>query len=173
MKKISSWLVTVIIIGAIFLVWPLFILDEDRSNLSLFGYEALIVLSDSMVPEFETQDLLIINQTKNPAVGDVITFKQGETLVTHRLIGIKDGQFKTKGDNNDLADSSLVDPSEVQGVHQMTIPKFGYVISYLTSLTGFITLIAAPILIAVILEIFKWIFRNDNSAGSKEVIQKT
>ena len=63
----------------------------------------MVVVSDSMVPEFARGDI-IISQSFDlaPQVGDIITFTTPEVLtaVTHRVVRIDGDRIRTKGDNS-------------------------------------------------------------------------
>ncbi len=68
----------------------------------------IVVVSDSMVPEFQRGDMILtqsINTT--PEVGDIITFnvKDRKIAETHRVIELKNGLILTKGDNSIIPDS--------------------------------------------------------------------
>lgn len=65
------------------------------------------VISDSMKPAFVRGDLILSQAfSKEPAVGDIVTFKASTVVnpITHRVIGIQDNLVTTKGDNNPLVD---------------------------------------------------------------------
>ncbi|WP_242005904.1 signal peptidase I [Salisediminibacterium halotolerans] len=164
-----SWMITALLLSGIFLLWPLYILNDSHDNPSLFGYEALTVLSNSMIPEFEKQDLIIINRNAEPQIGDVVTIERTNELVTHRLIGETDGMYETQGDNNEIKDSQLAAPQDIRGVHSGTIPRFGYVIDFLTSPAGFISLIAVPIAGVGLIEILRKTGNRKNRRNNSSV----
>src|SRR5699024_6401419 len=70
-------------------------------NIKPFGIQILIVSSNSMKPEFQKNDIIIIKEEKEYNIGDIVTFidKEGN-LVTHRIIEKYENAFYTKGDNN-------------------------------------------------------------------------
>jgi len=86
-----------------------------------FGLNVIIfqvVISDSMVPEFQRGDL-VLTQTvfKEPEVGDIITFKAADVQnpVTHRVTNIRGDLVTTKGDNNPLTDDYGTTKGDVIG----------------------------------------------------------
>lgn len=115
---------------------------------NVMGKTYLNVLSDSMNPEFKVMDLVIGDcnvNSKELKEGDIITFRDGQRLVTHRIIEIKDnGQaFVTKGDANELVDRTLVKPEYIVSKVTNIIPKGGYVVSKFQDFTflGFVWII--------------------------------
>lgn len=72
---------------------------------SLFGYTFSIVITDSMTPEINVDDLVIAKKCNNSeiAVGDDIVFVSADPVlkgnkVVHRVVGINlDGSFVTQG----------------------------------------------------------------------------
>ena len=66
-------------------------------------YRVLIVRSGSMTPVFYTGDLIIISHN-DPTVtlspGTIITFKVKGRIVTHRIVGVVEDGYITKGDAN-------------------------------------------------------------------------
>ncbi|MFZ3385006.1 MAG: signal peptidase I [Candidatus Methanoperedens sp.] len=78
--------------------------------ISGFGFKLIgfvAVISDSMKPEFQRGDLVMIQSiSKDPQIGDIITFKAANvpTPVTHRVTGVQSNIVATKGDNNPLPD---------------------------------------------------------------------
>lgn len=125
-----------IIIGAAF-----FAADKSPDK-SLFGIRYYTVLTDSMVPEFASGDMVFVKITKAEQIetGDIITFNPssgGDAYLTHRVIekfpdyqGTGVTCFRTKGDANDTEDAFLLDESRVIGVVKLHLPKMGYVLRF-------------------------------------------
>lgn len=133
--------------------------NEDQVP-GIGGYSPLIVLTDSMYPEIESGDLIIVRQTAPAAVkvGDVISFfdpaGNGTSVVTHRVIEIvtEDGETKwrTRGDNNNTEDRELVPMENLVGVWENTrVAGAGNVAMFLQSTPGLIVCIACPIALLV------------------------
>lgn len=89
--------------------WLLFILM--LAAVVLFGIKLItlmVVISDSMVPEFQRGDIILAQSIDTtPAVGDIITFnmKDKNFAVSHRVVSISGSSIKTKGDNNPTVDN--------------------------------------------------------------------
>ena len=105
----------------------------NEKNPSFLGFRTFIIASGSMEPKLNVGDMVIIKETKQEKIkkDDIITFKEEdkETTVTHRIIEVieKDGmvKYRTKGDNNNTADSYLVPYDNIEGVYQFKIGKIG------------------------------------------------
>lgn len=124
------------------------------------GVCPLIVLTDSMLPEISSGDLIICkdidpNEVK---VGDVISFfdpaGNGSSVVTHRVIEIveEDGQTKwrTKGDNNNTEDKVLVPFENLVGIWGGTrIGGAGSVAMFLQTTPGLIVCVGCPLVLLV------------------------
>lgn len=125
---------------------------------TILGYQMKTVLSGSMEPTFLTGSIITIklaNTHTNYEKGDVITFRDEEKLITHRIIEVKkvNGQtlYKTKGDNNDAPDLGLVLSKNVVGKYtNVTIPFAGYLVNYATSKTGSALLLIIPGILLVL-----------------------
>lgn len=131
----------------------------------LFG--AYIIISPSMVPSINVYDAIVIKreEPENLKVGDVITFLSSDTrylglTITHRIVGIEksttgDIYFRTKGDNNNTEDSSLVKGDDIYGKVILKIPKIGYIQLLLTNAIGWVLIVVIPCLGVVIYDIIK------------------
>ncbi len=116
-----------------------------------------VVLSDSMVPTFKTDDAVLVIETppEKLNVDDVIAFYafEQDVAITHRIIKIEKTagsyNFKTKGDNNTVADSFVTPDSRIIGKYFWHIPNFN---TYLTSLKETPYVIAFPIILLVVLQ---------------------
>lgn len=102
----------------------------------VFGWSTAVVISGSMSGSIEVNDMVIIHEQKSYAVGDVVTFKSGKSLVTHRIIGEEEGGFITKGDVNNTRDIDTLSPERIVGRVVAVIPGIGKVIEFLRSPLG-------------------------------------
>lgn len=150
---VSTILVIAVILLAIALV-----------GVRVIGYTPYAVLSPSMTPTYAPGDLIYVKETPTDEidVGDAITFvaDSNNTVVTHRVVEVdRDGRkFYTQGDANANRDGNPVLYENVLGVVEFSIPKLGYVSSYVTSETGRYVAIAgvfALILLWILPELFR------------------
>lgn len=77
----------------------------------MFGLQLNYIMSESMEPTIMTGSRYIINKrVKYEAlkVGDMISFRNGNRLITHRIVERTEEGFKTKGDN--VITNKKVDP---------------------------------------------------------------
>jgi len=81
------------------------ILKKDYTN--IFGYTYYSVATGSMKPVISPNDLIFVKITKNVSKGDIITFKDSGSIVTHRLIDINNNKYITKGDANNTSDTGI------------------------------------------------------------------
>lgn len=116
-----------------------------------------VILSGSMEPTVSPGDVVIVDASAAVAVGDVITFDDGNSVpTTHRVVGIEDGQYVTQGDANQNPDTQRVAPGEVLGRVTLTIPYIGHVILWVNTPLGYVSLVVAPLVLLVASELFSW-----------------
>ena len=71
----------------------------------LFGIRPYVVYSGSMEPEIPTGAVVFTKEGEfSPKKGDIITFHNGDTVVTHRVVKKEKDIFITKGDANKTED---------------------------------------------------------------------
>lgn len=114
--------------------------NDDQS---LFGYRAVCVLSGSMEDTLSVGDAVIIKEDKSYFVNDIISFREGSEIITHRIIAITDSGFMTKGDANNTVDSEIVRKENIIGKEVLIIPWIGYIRIALMSHTGLIMVLVA------------------------------
>lgn len=122
---------------------------------SLFGYKGFYVGSGSMSPEIPVGSLIVVEETdaENIVEKDIITYRNSKkTVVTHRVIEIdqKDQSFITQGDANEYHDLFPVKPEQIIGRVVLDIPYVGYLIDFLRSKYGIITLWAFGLVLLVL-----------------------
>ena len=131
LNKLFNFVIFVLIgLGVVFL------------GLFIFGIRPYVVLSGSMEPEIKTGSIVLVNQNvkfSEVEEGDVITFRSGEAMVTHRVYKIDGDHIITKGDANNTTDGGFVTASTFIGKDIRTIPKLGYFASFLHTVPGMVT----------------------------------
>ena len=108
---------------------------------TVLGFSAAVVVTGSMSPAIEPGDLVVCRRSADYAVGDVITFRSGASLVTHRIVGDTPSGFTTKGDANNVADADPVPRGAVIGKVVFTVPKLGIFIEKLRTPLGMTVLV--------------------------------
>lgn len=137
------------------------------------------ILTQSMYPAIEAGDIIITykNDDNIYNAGDVITFvssANGGITITHRVEEVYSVNgvysYKTKGDNNNVADREVVNSNDVLGKVVLKIPKAGYIQQFLVTRTGWIVAVVLPcmgIVIYDLLKMFKLTARKSNEIISK------
>lgn len=162
LKKIWNVLSTALVIFVVILALLL-------AGARILGLQVYTVLSGSMEPNYHVGSVIYVKKV-DPAtlrVGDAISFMISDnTVATHRIIEVLPDEtdpetirFRTKGDNNDIADTNLVHCNNVLGKVVGTIPLLGYVSNFVQNPPG--TYIALGAAMLLILPVFLVdIFRN-------------
>ena len=163
----------IIALIVVYLVRIKFLASNDR--LGEVRVNFYTILTQSMYPKIEAGDIILTykNDDNIYNVGDIITFVSTSNAsngitITHRIIEVStlNGEYyyRTKGDNNNTADSAPVNANNVIGRVVFKIPKAGYIQQFLVTRTGWIVAIVLPCLGIVIYDVLK-IFRI---AGKKK-----
>ena len=109
-----------------------------------FGYGAAVVLSGSMEPVLSVNDLIIAKETEEYALGDMVVFQDGDSVVVHRVVALDEETVQTKGDANNVADAPI-GREMVKGKVIAHIPEAGYVVTFLKTPVGIFTVLAAAV----------------------------
>ena len=98
---------------------------------SFLGIKTYSIISGSMDPALKIGDIVIVKETleKKLKKGQIISFRQGQSVVTHRIIDVREKDNKkiyiTKGDNNNVEDNMEIDASLIEGRVIYRIPFLG------------------------------------------------
>lgn len=79
----------------------------SMNNKSLFGFRIYRVISGSMQPSLQIGDVIIVKKSNNYSERDIITYSNGLTTITHRIIAINNDEVITKGDANEVDDKPI------------------------------------------------------------------
>lgn len=112
----------------------------------LFGTAGAVVVSGSMHPAIEVGDMVIIKEQDGYKVGDIVTFREGNMMITHRIIDSTPGGFITKGDSNTGNDGEIT-LDRIEGKVIAVIPKIGLALGFLQSPLGMLVLVIAGLLL--------------------------
>ena len=121
-SKLFSTLLFIVLGICIYLFISLNILSNSYA--SFFSHTLFQIGSNSMAPTITTNDLILVKITKNVDVDDVITYKDGDILVTHRVISKTGHGFVTKGDANNTTDKQI-GKDQVVGKVVKVLPNMG------------------------------------------------
>ena len=103
---------------------------------SFLGIKTYVIISGSMEPNINIGDIVIAKSIKNKEesikVGDIISYRKGQNVITHRITNIEKDEngilrIATKGDNNNTEDSERILINNIEGKVITIIPKIGYI----------------------------------------------
>jgi signal peptidase len=142
------------------------------------GHDMRLVRSESMKPAINMGDLVITGPVGGLFIGaieegDIVTYRRGDELVTHRVISIEGDTLVTQGDAVEDPDPWPVTLSDVSGVYMLKIPYLGYLANFVRTKFGWFLVIILPAIALVALfvrDIFKELRRRSKNA--KEVLSK-
>lgn len=161
----------VIIVSSLYLISVVESLYDPMHMPSILGYMPLTVVSGSMSPGIETGDLVIIKSGSSKIKpGDVVTYRLGEVLVTHRVKAVSGDDakavFVTQGDANPVPDYKTVERSQIIGKYAFRIPFGGYIKASLRGLPGVLIILGLS-LIALMSELLKYTIMKVKEAEEK------
>lgn len=163
-KNVVVWLM--VILAVFMMIFTVVSVNTfDRSDRSLFGFKAFIVLSDSMSKtDFSAGDLVLIEEVDPSTLkeGDIISYTSqnsanyGET-VTHKIRKMTtdaNGEpgFITYGTTTDTDDETVVTYPYVLGQYKTHIPKVGKFFQFLKTTPGYIVCILIPFLLLILIQ---------------------
>lgn len=173
-KKVFGWigtgLLTLLVVMASWLCFDKFVLKHRVP--SIFGYSSLMVATGSMSGTIEEGDLIIIKDTDDYKIGDIVTFFQdGDDIpTTHRIYNIdENGNWKTRGDANNSYDKRSITNDEIIGEVVLVIPYVGTFIDWAVEGGGLIYIIG----IFLILGLGIYIIKGDDDEDEEESSEPT
>lgn len=136
-KLIDSLLIISIILNLIILI---------SSYIPLFGYRTFEIISGSMKPTIQIEDIVVTKEKDSYKKGDIVTLQDDDIYYTHRIKEIMNKKVITKGDDNNTVDKEK-NVSQIIGKVILIISGFQYLLIKLTCI--------GLLLISIILSIFK------------------
>ena len=161
LKKIIS-IIAIIIMTLILLVSGVILFNSiihPNEVPSFFGWKPFIVLSGSMETEIYAGDIAVVKEIDASKIkeGDIIAFREGETVITHRIVEKqeKNGEtiLYTKGDNNNERDENTVSLEQIEGIYRFRIAGLGNIAMFVQTPTGILACLSIPLALLVIMQI--------------------
>ncbi len=124
---------SVLVLFFVLIIYNFFLLvftaKTDKEAKYVFGYRAYVIITESMKPNLNTGDIIIIKKTNDDEIylGDIITYKSSENSerITHRIVEKSEDIYITKGDNNKIEDKVMVRTEDIEGKYIFKIPFIG------------------------------------------------
>lgn len=117
-------IVTLLVFLSLYNMIAIKLLHKNQSN--IFGITIFEVISGSMEPTINVKDLIVVSQTDTIKENDIITYRDNNDFITHRVIKIDGEILTTKGDSNNSSDTKI-NKSKIVGKVILVIPKGGII----------------------------------------------
>ena len=105
----------------------------SHKYVNFFSYTFFQIGSNSMAPAITTNDLIVVKLSDDDIkAGDIITYEDGDTLVTHRVQSVNQTGYVTKGDANMEQDRAIL-KDQVVGKVVKRLPQYGVWFKVLTT----------------------------------------
>ena len=130
-------------------------------------FSTYVIVSPSMIPTIKINDAIVVKRSDydNYDIGDIITFLSNDDdykgyTITHRIvdkskIGINKSLYTTKGDNNPMADPSVINTDAIYGKVLFTIPSVGTLKNYFSKPSNYFFLLVVTSVIFIIYELVR------------------
>ena len=193
MKLKRSTFIMDILLTLLIIVMSVFLFAIAKGyHPTVAGYQILRVLSGSMSPVLEENDLIIVRQVPEEEleVGDIITFLSDDPYLkgiynTHRIYRIDAGEdtgqksYVTKGDVNETEDLYPVSYDQIAGKYIRTLPysnSFGKLLSSMAGSKAFFFVIMLPLMLCLLSYLWQIFFilvfdKGDEYEGEPEADQ--
>ena len=161
-KNPVAALPTVLLIACTILCFVVVIRAALNLDVGILGYRLFYVASGSMEPTLPVHSLLIVKESREYQVGDIVTFYSKDTAIsgrpnTHRIIAKDEGTgqpaYLTQGDANPSPDADTITDADIIGKVCFSLKSpgiFGTLVGVLSTRLGFFLLVLIPILLVAV-----------------------
>ena len=177
MKKILYYILFLVIVLP-FLIFNLTLIVKSKlypdKIADFMGYKPFIVMSGSMETTINIGDLVIVKKVNSSSIhiGDIIAFKNGNIVISHRVKEVINDsgiyKFKTKGDNNNVADDFIVSSDAIEGIFVNKIPGLGSILLFLGKPIGLLMVILVIIIVSTALYFVKFGYSTKDAELMRE-----
>lgn len=150
---ILSILLGVLVLYNIYNIVCIKMLKQDVASIN--GYAILEVISGSMEPTIHVGDMIIVDtKDNNYNEDDIVTFKDKNMLITHRIVSVTEDEIITKGDGNNALDDAITS-SDIIGKYVFKINSGGKILAALKSPLTMIMIFVVGVLFCIFISMDK------------------
>lgn len=143
----------VVLVIILFLMYRLISLRFlNKPYVNLFGYSTFEIATGSMQPALNVKDVILVKEMKEYKNGDIVSYIDGNDVITHRIVKIKKDTVITKGDDNNTDDYE-VNKKNIIGKTIYVVPNGGLIREMFIRPKVIISIIVTLILINIFLSI--------------------
>lgn len=172
-KKIMQVFINILLVLVtlliLFLVYRIVSIKFFNKDITL-RYTFYEIATGSMEPTLNVKDFIIVKESDKYSVGDIITYKEDNSYITHRIIKINGDTLVTKGDANNSEDK-IISKSEVIGKVVKIIPKGGVIKEIILTPKIIFTLLVTLVLINLCFSLTKKENKKDIKLNKDENIE--
>ncbi len=172
-KKIMQVFINILLVLVtlliLFLVYRIVSIKFFNKDVTL-RYTFYEIATGSMEPTLNVKDFIIVKESDKYSVGDIITYKEDNSYITHRIIKINGDTLVTKGDANNSEDK-IISKSEVIGKVVKIIPKGGVIKEIILTPKIIFTLLVTLVLINLCFSLTKKEDKKDIKLNKDENIE--
>lgn len=155
-KKIINIVLNFVIVCTSFLLAVIIFLDIQsdlmhKSYNTIMGYSMFEVKIGSMSGNLEVGDWILVKNTKQADLGDIVTYEEEGNFITHRVVQKYNNIYVTKGDSNNKIDSPITS-TQIVGIVVKTLPKIGIIKNVFLSINVLVPFIISIILLCLIID---------------------
>lgn len=143
---ILIFIITLFVFLSLYNFFSIKVLHKNNNN--IFGITIFEIVSGSMEPTINVKDLIVVAQTDKIKENDIITYRDNNDFITHRIIKIEGDIITTKGDSNNSTDTKI-NKSRIVGKVLLIIPKGGTIREILINPKVIISIIITLILFSL------------------------
>lgn len=130
LKKITKWVVdiftVILLIILVLVIYGKCVMTFSNNTFpNYFGWTFFEVASGSMEPTLSVSDVIVVKVTnENIKKKDIVSYFNGNSIITHRVVFIDNDVITLKGDDNNTIDEPI-NKSQIIGKVTKVLPKFG------------------------------------------------
>lgn len=166
-SSIISFIITLLLL-VILVAW-LQVKVFDMKYANILGFTMFEVVTGSMSGTIEIDDYVIVKETTDINVKDIITFQDGDSFVTHRVVEIRGDKIITRGDANNSDDKEIT-YDDIVGKVIYVLPGAGVWKSVLLEKQVFIPIIITLVLFVVFFSIEEKKYREVVKKGNLDAL---
>ncbi len=151
-NTILTIVLTVLLIINLWFLVSHFALKQNPPQ--FFGFSPLTVASGSMAPSIQVGDMILIKQSTDFAVGDVVTYRKDGTLITHKIVSVSGQTVVTQGTANMVSDAPI-QSDQIVGTVVVVVPRLGMIFGFLRTPVGLLLMILLVIICFKLNDLFK------------------